>query len=446
LKVFKKIVFIFSILLSMNLYAQTSVEKNEVIHLTVHTTINPAVAEYVLKGLSLAESSKASAIVITLNTPGGLITSMQSVVEGILKSKVPVFVFVSPSGGGAISAGVFITMAAHVAGMAPGTTIGAAHPVSSNGENIGEDMRHKAENFAASLVKAIAEQRGRNVQWAEKAVRESVALTDIEAVKEKVVDFTVENIYSLFDKAKGKKIKLQSEDFILPDLRNAKLIEIPMSFQQKVVSVISDPNIMAILSLLAMGGIMAELYNPGLILPGLVGLISLILTLVAAQVIPINMGGVSLLLLGAILISAEMFVPSFGLLGVSGIVCLVLGSIYAIDTDQIWGAESMHIDPIFIGSIAGILGLLLLGMVYLFITSRKIKVAVGSEALVGKFATVDREFLNLPNQKSATSGKVKLRGEIWNAYCEIEDGKPILGSEVVVLKVEGLTLRVKPVE
>lgn len=424
-----------------------------VLHLTVNTTINPATAEYIEKGIIQAETNNFEAVLISLNTPGGLITSMQSIVEKVLRSKIPVIVYVSPSGGGAISAGVFITMAGHIAAMAPGTTIGAAHPVSSNGENIGEDMRHKAENFAASLVKAIAEQRGRNIEWAEKAVRESVALTDIEAIKLNVVDYSAENIKVIFEKSKGKVVKVDDKDYIFPDLTTAEVLELPMNLQQKVVSMISDPNVMAILGLLAMGGIMAELYNPGLIFPGLVGVVSLILTLVASQVIPISIGGLALLVIGALLISAEMFIPSFGVLGLIGIVCLILGSIYAIDTTDVWANDGFHINPWLIGSLAGTLGIALLGLVHFVLSARGLRVTTSAEGLIGERAIVIKEFVNNQARGDVHAGKVRVKGEIWNAYVDkiasgtnetFNRGDSIIpGNIVIIEKVEGLTLKVK---
>jgi len=414
-----------------------------IVHVTIETTINPAVAEYVQKGIAHGESLNAAAVLISLNTPGGLITSMQTIVEEMLRSKVPVFVYVSPSGGGAISAGVFITLAGHIAVMAPGTTIGAAHPVNSNGENIGDDMRSKAENFAASLVKAIAEQRGRNMEWAEKAVRESVALTDSEAITQNVVDYSASSIHALLEKSKGRKIILDSASYVIPDLSGTEIVEYPMSFQQRVVSTISDPNVMALLSLAAMGGITAEFYHPGLIFPGLIGIISLVLTLVAGQVIPINVGGGLLLMLGVILISAEMFITS-GILGFIGLICLILGSIYAIDTSMIWASEGFQFNPLLIGGVAGTLGLVLLFLVFLAIQERKRKVVTGKEGLIGATATVNREFTISPSNSEVRVGKVFVKGEIWNAECSTAFETPALNTEVTIISINGLVLTVKP--
>lgn len=415
-------------------------EPSTVYHLKVDATINPAISDYISEGIHKAESDHASALVISLTTPGGLITAMQTIVEDILASKVPVMILVSPSGGGAISAGVFITLAGHIAAMAPGTTIGAAHPVNSNGDNIGGDMRSKAENFAATLIKAISEQRGRNMEWAEKAVRESVALTDSEAIKQKVVDYSANDVKMLLDKAKGRKIKLNGNEIILQDFANANVIEIPMSLKQKVVSALSDPNLMAILSLVAMGGIMAEIYHPGLIFPGLIGVISLILTLVASQVIPINVGGAILLLLGLVLITFELFIPSFGILGVAGIVCLILGSIYSIDTSVIWASQGFTFNPMLVGSFALLVGMILLLFVYVALKARSAKVVTGKEGLCEKEALVSKDFQLMNNETSKYQGKVQIMGEIWNATSEISFKK---GDRVFVESVNGLSLTVK---
>lgn len=413
-----------------------------IIELVIHGSINPVSADYIQKGLEYAKEKNSRALLLRLNTPGGLLPSMQQIVEEFLDSPVPVIVYVSPSGGGAISAGVFITLAGHVAAMAPGTTIGAAHPVQAGGQDMGDDMRGKVENFAASMVKAIAEQRGRNVEWAEKAVRESVALTDTEALKQGVIDLVSPTVESLLESIEGRVCKVPYGQITLKDLKNHPIELYEMSFQQKIINTISDPNIAALLGLGAAGGILAEFYNPGLIVPGLVGVICLILTLVAVQVIPINAGGIVLLVLGTVLMMAELFIPSFGILGIAGVICLVLGSIYAVDTSMVWAVDGFSFDRLLVGGVAAGFGAFLLLILYLAVNAKSRRVTTGEEGMIGMKATVSRAFVKKEEGSGILSGKAKLMGEIWNADL-IEGDLPLaVGESVKVVEVEGLRLKV----
>lgn len=421
-----------------------------IIELTINGAINPVSFDYIKKGISHAKDKNARLLILKMNTPGGLLTSMQSIVEEFLVSPVPIVVFVSPSGGGAISAGVFITMAAHVAVMSPGTTIGAAAPVQAGGGDIGDDMKGKVQNFAASMVKAIAEQRGRNVEWAEKAVRESVALTDNEALKENVIDFISPSVDNLLETLEGREISMQEGVITLSELSKAHREFFDMSTQQKIINAISDPNIATLLGLGAVGGILAEFYNPGLIIPGVFGVICLILALVAAQVIPINAGGIILLLLGAVFMSLEFFIPTFGIFGIAGIICLVLGSIYAIDTSLVWSVDGYSIDPVLIGSIAGILGFFLLMIVLFAVSSKAKRFVSGKEGLLDQVAIITKDFL-LDKATGALKGSVRVKGEIWNAvyYQKSDDSDSssnglslVKGEEVVIKDIDGILLKV----
>lgn len=410
--------------------------------ISIDGSINPATDDFLKTAIKEAEAAKAKLFILTLNTPGGLLTSTQTMVESIFKSEIPVVVYVSPTGASATSAGVFLTLAAHYAVMAPGTTIGAAHPVSGAGQNVEGDMREKIENYAASQIKAIAEQRKRNVAWAEDAVRKSVSITDSEAVKEKVVDFIAKDLAELLAMLEGKEIeKEEGRKILLSDLRLAQIVEFEMSFKQKLVNVLSDPNIAMLLGLAAMLGLGIEFYNPGLLFPGIVGVICLVLSLTATQVLPINYGGVALLVLAAIFFIAEFMLPSFGLWGGAGLICLVLGAIYAIDTDQVWSSSGFGVDKVMIGSVAAIVGAVLILISILSLRTLKLKVSTGKEGLIGKTATVKSEF-KLSNDKTKFVGKVLLMGELWRAEVAANNKQlPKPGDELSVLGLsDGLTL------
>ncbi|MDD2943007.1 MAG: nodulation protein NfeD [bacterium] len=393
---------------------------------TINGTINPATDDYLKSSLQQAIGSKASLYVLELNTPGGVLTSMQTMVESLLQSSIPTVVYVTPGGGGAISAGVFVTMAGHFAVMTPGTTIGAAHPVSGGGQDVEGDMRAKIENFSATLAKAIAEQRQRNVEWAEKAVRESVAITDSEAVKEHVVDFTAKDFAELLEKLEGRKVILPSGEMTLTGLSTLVVQRVPMTFRQQVVNFLSDPNIALLLGMAAMLGLGIEFYHPGGVIPGVIGAVCLILSLTAGQVIPINQGGALLLILGAVFMIVEVAVPSFGIWGIAGTVCLALGAIYFVDNTFIWSAEGFEVNTPLITSGAIISGIIFIFFGSYIISVRRRKVTTGLEGLMGQLAEARAAFI-CEEFDRGYSGKVNLRGEIWSARCL----DPVVQSELV---------------
>ncbi len=410
-----------------------------IISVTIDGTINPGTADYMISALAKAEDRGARLFLLRLNTPGGLLPAMQKMVEALLKAKVPTAVYVSPQGGGAMSAGVFITMAGHIAAMAPGTTIGAAHPVLGGGESLQGDMREKLENFAVSLARAIAEQRGRNVVWAEQAVRESVAITDRVAVTEKVVDLSASDTAKLFDEIEGRVVTVDGNPVTLRGLRDAPLEEVPMTLRQQMVSLLADPNIAVLLGIGALVGLGLELLHPGAIVPGVVGVICLVLSLVAGQIVPINAAGLALMLLGGALLVAELFLPSFGVVGGAGIVSLVLGSIYFVNPDDIWSSGGFQVNRWAIGVIAALAGLLLLAVDFLVIRNRKQRVVTGLEGFSGKIAEV------VTNAESPEGLRVRVMGELWKAKV-VGEGEFSLarGDRVVVERVEeGMVLLVK---
>jgi len=408
----------------------------------INGTINPATDDYLKSALHKAEERQAKLFILKLNTPGGLLSSMQSMVETLLQAKVPTVVYVSPQGGSASSAGVFVTMAAHFAVMAPGTTIGAAHPVMGGGADIGADMRDKLENYAVSLSRAIAEQRGRNAKWAEDAVRESVSITDREAVTEKVVDFSAADLAKLLGELEGKSVTIGGTSVTLEGLLAAPQETIEMSLKQQVANFLSDPNVVMLLGLGAMAGIGIELLHPGAILPGVVGVVCLLLSLIAAQVIPINAGGLCLLLLSFVFFGAELFVPSFGVLGIAGSLCLILGSLYFVDADKVWSESGFTIARGVIVTLLATVGLFVLFISSVVLRGGKEKAKTGKEGLEGQLGVVFSEFKQDSN--GTYSGRVRVRGEIWRARASDASAELRVGDNVSIEKVEeGLLLLVK---
>ena len=293
--------------------------------------INPPAAEFIAKAIKESAEKKAAAIIIRLDTPGGLDQSMRTIVKDIIASEIPVIVFVSPSGARAASAGTFITMAAHIAAMAPGTNIGAAHPVSISGGETKGDMAAKLENDAAAYIKGIAHKRGRNEQWAEDAVRKSVSITAEEALKIKVIDFVAKDIDELLAAVNGRSI-ITEKGAVALNIKGAKINKVEMGIRFKILSLLADPNIAYILLMLGIYGIFFELSSPGAILPGVVGGIFLILAFYGLQTLPINYAGLLLILLALILFIAEVKVTSYGLLTIGGIISMFIGSLMLIDT------------------------------------------------------------------------------------------------------------------
>ena len=402
--------------------------------------ITPASDDFLRTAIDKAQKENAKALVVKLNTPGGLLPSMQTMVGQILDAPIPVIIFVGPSGSEAKSAGVFITMAGHVAVMAPGTTIGAAHPVTSTGGDIQGDMREKIENSAVSLIKAISEQRGKNTEWAELAVRESVAITDREALDKNVIDYIASDIDRALAKAEGRTVTVKGNPVTLVGLDKAPRKTINMSFKQELVAILADPNIAILLALGAMLGIGLELYHPGGIIPGVFGAICLVLSLTSAQVLPINHGGIALLGLAGLFFVVELLIPSFGVWGIAGTICLVLGSIYFIDSEMVWGEGVLSVNYLSVGLFAAFVGLLILGMGYLAVKSARRQVSTGSEGLKGKIGSAEEDFLNDENL-GLYVGKVFVAGELWKAVSKVEVSK---GQPVKVVEMnEGLVLSVE---
>jgi membrane-bound serine protease (ClpP class) len=401
----------------------------EIIVLTVDGVIHPPHAGYVIKGIKKAHEIKAEAVIIQLDTPGGLDTSMRDIVKEILNSHIPIVVYVAPKGARAASAGAFITLSANVAAMAPGTSIGAAHPVALGGEKMDKTMVEKITNDAVAYIKSIAQQRERNVEWAELAVRKSISSTETEALKKGVIDLIADDLQTLIKELHGKKVKTVLGEKVL-STKDAKINDMKMNFRERFLNFISNPNIAYILLMIGIYGIIFELSNPGAIFPGVIGAICLILAFYSLQTLPINYAGVGLLLLGIILFVLELKYPSFGLLTLGGIACFVLGSIMLFDyADPAFKLSISVIIPVTI--ITALFFAFLLRLIY---KAHKRKPVTGVEELTGLRGIAKTDI-------TTRGGMVMVHGELWQAICDKDIIKK--DEEIIVEEVRGLTLKVR---
>lgn len=421
-----------SVMLSTTAWAE-----DQIVVVEVSGAINPVVAEFVSTEIKDANANHEVMIIIRMDTPGGLDTSMRQIIKSIQKSKIPVTTFVAPSGSRAASAGTFITIASHIAAMAPGTNIGAAHPVNLMGGGKEGDpkepspMEEKILNDASAYIRSLAESRGRNAYWAEQAVRKSVSISAAEAKKLAVIDLIANNVEALVLAIDGREIKMGDDAKVTLATKGKEIVYHEMSPRENILDTISNPNIAYILMMIGLVGLYFELSNPGLILPGILGGISIILALYAMQTLPINYAGLLLILLGGILFIAELNTPTFGLLSAGGVVSISLGSLMLIDTDD----PAMQIShsvlyPTLVGTV-----LIALGTLYLATKSAQLKATSGTEGMIGATG-VARETLD-------PEGNVYVHGELWSAVC---DGTIEAGETVVVEKVEGLKVKVKKVK
>jgi membrane-bound serine protease (ClpP class) len=388
--------------------------------------ITPVTARLLTAAIERAQSERAQALIVRLNTPGGLERSMRTMAQTILNSEIPVIVYVAPTGARAASAGVFITMAAHVAAMAPATNIGAAHPVAIGGET-GKEMSKKIANDAAAFARSLAAERGRNVEWAEKAVHASVSVTEREAVKLKVVDLVAESVPDLLAKVDGRTVKTTRGPVTLAT-RDATVKLIEVRFRDRFLALITDPNIAYILMMVGMLGIFFELQTPGAILPGVIGGICLILAFFAFQSLPINWAGVLLILFGVSLLIAEIKIASHGVLTIGGVVAMVLGSFMLYDAPEVGFRVSWTVILPTVGAMAGLVA----WAVSAGVRAMMKRPATGSAGMIGRVA-VARSALG-------PEGQVQVDGEIWRAVSE--GGAISAGEKVRVTAVDGLTLTV----
>jgi membrane-bound serine protease (ClpP class) len=406
------------------LYAQ------KILSIKLEATINPATADFIHRAIEVAQKEQATCLLIRLNTPGGLLKSTRVIVSDILESPVPVVVYVSPGGAHAGSAGVFITMAAHIAAMAPGTNIGAAHPVTTQGE-MDTIMSTKATNDAMAFIKSIAAKRGRNADWGAQAVRNSVSLTEAEALENNVINLVAANEQELLTKIDGKQVNISTGAVVLKT-KSATVHTLEMGWGEKMLNILSDPNVAYILFLLGLYGLLFELYNPGVIFPGIIGGICIILALYAMHTLPVNYAGLALIVFGVILFLLEIKIVSHGLLGIGGVISLLLGSMMLIRTDETWHMASLSLTVIITAvTISSLFFLFVIGM---GLKAQRAKPAIGIEAMIGEVGQSLSE-LN-------PGGTVRMHGEIWKAISAT--GLIAEGKKVVVTGFLNFTLQVEP--
>jgi len=399
--------------------------EDRVLRMFLEGPITPVTAEALSDAVDRAEAQGYRALVIQIDTPGGLESSMRVMVKRMLASEVPVIAWVAPSGARAASAGVFITMASDVAAMAPGTNIGAATPVNLQG-GMDSTMAHKVTNDAAAFARTVAAQRGRNAKWAEEAVRRAVAVDETEAVDLNIVDFIAPTMTDLLAKADGRTWRRNGETRKL-EVKDLPVDDVRIGFRQRLLALIADPNIAYILMLLGFYGLLFELQNPGAILPGVVGGIALILAFLALSTLPVNYAGVALIVLAVAFFIAEIKVASHGLLAAGGIVSLVLGSII------LFQGETARLSWTVIGVATITTTAFFLLVVGAGLRAQRRKVRTGAKGLVGT--------RGVAVERLAPGGRVRVSGELWNA---VSDSTVEVGSEVVITALDKLTLRVRP--
>ncbi|MCH8126264.1 nodulation protein NfeD [candidate division KSB1 bacterium] len=426
----KRLLCVFVLLFSIYGSSFTQ-DKRPVYVLELNGVINPVSAKFIHEALDQAQEDGAECFIIQMDTPGGLMESMRTIIKDILASRIPVIVYVNPSGSRAASAGVFICYSAHIVAMTPGTNIGAAHPVTIGQTDSTSAIMEKVTNDAAAYIRSLAEKRNRNVEWGEKAVRESVSITEKEALELNVIDYIVPTLDSLLSVIDGKEVDMDDQKYIL-HTENAEIITIRMNWRFRILDKISDPNIAYILMLLGMYGIIFELSNPGSVLPGIVGVIFLILAFFAMQTLPLNYAGLMLIIFAIILFLLEIKVVSYGLLSIGGVISMLLGSLMLFDSPE----------PFFKVSLSVILpAVILTAAFFLFaigfgLKAQKQKPVSGAEGIIGE--------VGVAIEKINPEGRIKVHGEFWNAVAE----SPIKPKEKVKVcaVLDGLMLKVEPLK
>ena len=432
----KKILFFTSFLI-----LASTLSANNIRVINIEGVINPASASYIQENIERAEEANDECVIMQLDTPGGLMNSMRDVIKKILNSEIPVVVYVSPAGARAASAGVFITVSAHVSAMAPGTNIGAAHPVQMGGmpgsqpDSVTQKtMMDKATNDAVAYIRSLAEERGKNAEWLEKSVRKSVAITARQALDSNIVDLVAPDMDSLLVLLDGREISLQDDSVVLSTL-NKEVVTHEMGFYRQILDVISNPNVSYLLMMLGFLGVLFEIRSPGAIIPGVVGGISLILAFYSFQILPINYTGLALIIAAIVLFILEVHVVSFGLLTLGGIALMIFGSMMLIDTTEapaeLFSISLGVIIPVVLFTAAFIIFALTMA-----IKTLRTQVTTGTEGMAG----LEGEAIS---DISKSGGQVIVHGEVWNAISDSEIKK---GEKIEVEQREGMKVIVNKKE
>ncbi len=428
LRVMRLMLILVSLLLASTFVVEAQTERSRIDVLIVKGTINPVLVDYIARGIDDAAFEGAQAVIIQMDTPGGLDTAMRDIIQSIVNSRIPVIVYVSPAGARAASAGAYITLSAHVAVMAPNTAIGAATPVSMGGE-MSDEMKAKVINDAIAYIKDLANSHGRNADWAEKAVREGVSATSQEALELNVVDMIAPDLDTLIADLDGREVTLLDGSVVTLRTSGVPINEVMMKTIERFLYAIADPNIAFLLLSIASLGIMIEIFNPGLIFPGMVGAISGILAFYALGQLPVNIAGVLLIVLAFGLFIGEVLTTSFGLFTMGGVTSLVIGALILFQ-----GADPavFRVDPWLIGTMTVLIALFFAFVVTRVIRAHRKRATTGKEEIIGRRAVV-RETIN-------PEGTVFFKGELWSA---VSDSGPIeAGEEVTVTAIDGLILQV----
>lgn len=416
--------------------ADSAAPSPRVLLMEIDGSINPGTADFIARGIERAKAGQFEALVIEMDTPGGLLDSTRDIVKSMLNADVPVVVYVGPRGARAGSAGVFITLASHVAAMAPGTNIGAAHPVTGFGKDPesegGKHLAQKIENDTSAFIETIAKERKRNITWARQAVVDSVSITEQRAAELKVIDFVAADRQDLLRRLDGVHVELPARQVTL-NTKTAQIEAFDMSWKQSFVNLFSNPNIVYFLIVIALLGIYLELSHPGAILPGVAAGLAMVLILVSSKSLPFSAGGVLLLLLGAVFFVLEVYVTSYGMLAVGGIVAFFMGSLLLFDPDKDWGSLAISRGLI---EVTTTVVTALVGVTLYFITkAQRRRVSTGYEGLIGEEGMV--------TEALSPEGQVKVQGEFWQA---VADQPLTVGTRVRVTQAQGLKIKVESLE
>lgn len=431
LKLLSIVIFIIFNLAVFPCDASENIKKSRPVYLMIISdNINPATAQFFVSGLKNAQKNGAQALILQIDTPGGLDTSMRKMVQAIMDSSIPVIVYIAPGGSRAASAGAIITLAAHIAVMAPGTNIGAAHPVSATGGKMDKTMTEKVMNDMTAYVKSIADARKRDTKWAVDIVNKSRSATANEALNAGIIDFITPDRIRLLHELDGRSVMIKNNRVELKTL-NARIITIESSFKDRILSVISNPNLAYILMLIGMAGLYFEFSNPGSLFPGIIGSISLVLALFAFQTLPVNYAGVIIIIIGLICFIAEIYTPTYGFLSITGIICLILGSIMLFNNGDKETSLSLSVlipSIVMFSSFFSIVA-------FMAVKAQLLKPSTGQEGIINEEGVV----IDISNNYY----KVFLHGEIWNAVSDKTLNK---GQKIKVTGIKNLLLYIKPKE